>query len=442
LFDDFGLPTAADISGDGDEILVRSYSVGRLYTRPPGGSIADAINASPVTIPIASESQGEAIGFDPMGWGYYTTTEGSSAPVSYYNRLPPPAGTVYWDNDGVAAGSRLTTGTGLGGSGTWNATVRKWYNGSAEVPWVNGANAAFWGAAGTVTISGAHSVNSLLFKSTGYTLTSGTITLAGPSITVEAGATATINTPISGAEGLIKTGGGTLHFGAANTYTGATTVTAGILNVVNAAGSATGAGMVTIGAGAQLGGTGSIQGDVANSGIVAPGASIGALTIGGTYSQNAGGTLSIELAAASHDTLAVAGLATLGGTLVVTLGGGFTPQLNDGFDIITAAGFSGSGFADFILPPLPHDLAWGVEYGATAVSLSIVHSGDFNRDGIVDVADYIAWVKTDGTPEGYNAWRANFGRTTGAGVGASSVAEPYSVMAILAAIWGIPRRRR
>jgi fibronectin-binding autotransporter adhesin len=212
----------------------------------------------PVTIPISIESQGEAIGFDPMGWGYYTTTEGSIAPVSYYNRLPPPAGTVYWDNDGVAAGSRLTTGVGLGGTGTWNATVRKWYNGSAEVPWVSGINAVFWGTAGTVTISGTHSVNSLVFKSTGYTLSGGAITLAGPSIAVDAGATATINTPVSGAAGLVKDGGGTLHLGAANTYTGGTTVAAGVLNVMNASGSATGAGTVTIDAGAQLGGIGAI----------------------------------------------------------------------------------------------------------------------------------------------------------------------------------------
>jgi hypothetical protein len=37
--------------------------------------------------------------------------------------------------------------------------------------------------------------------------------------------------------------------------------------------------------------------------------------------------------------------------------------------------------------------------------------GDFNDDGIVDAADYITWRKTDGTTQGYNTWRANFGNS-------------------------------
>jgi hypothetical protein len=41
--------------------------------------------------------------------------------------------------------------------------------------------------------------------------------------------------------------------------------------------------------------------------------------------------------------------------------------------------------------------------------------GDFNEDGIVDAADYVAWRKNDGTPEGYDAWLANFGATAGSG---------------------------
>jgi hypothetical protein len=152
--------------------------------------------------------------------------------------------------------------------------------------------------------------------------------------------------------------------------------------------------------------------------------------------------LNIELSAASHDTLTVGGFATLGGTLVVTLSGGFTPHLNDAFEIVTAAGFNGAGFADFMLPGLSSELAWELDYGATALSLSVVHSGDFNGDGIVDAADYTAWQKMDGTPAGYDAWLANFGQTTGGGAAASSVPEPYSVVALLVAICAIPWRCR
>jgi hypothetical protein len=89
-FADSDALTAGDISPDGREIIVRSYatSSGRLYVRPAGGSVADAFNSPHISIPIHSEGQGEAIGFDPKGWGYYTTSEGSHQPIYYFDRLP------------------------------------------------------------------------------------------------------------------------------------------------------------------------------------------------------------------------------------------------------------------------------------------------------------------------------------------------------------------
>jgi alpha-tubulin suppressor-like RCC1 family protein len=36
-------------------------------------------------------------------------------------------------------------------------------------------------------------------------------------------------------------------------------------------------------------------------------------------------------------------------------------------------------------------------------------SGDYNRDGAVDAADYVLWRKNDGSEQGYTTWRANFG---------------------------------
>jgi hypothetical protein len=46
--------------------------------------------------------------------------------------------------------------------------------------------------------------------------------------------------------------------------------------------------------------------------------------------------------------------------------------------------------------------------------------GDFTHDGMVDAADYVVWRKTNGSPQGYDAWHTNFGRT----VGAASRAAP------------------
>src|SRR5205823_5380897 len=87
--------TAADISQDGNEIIVRSTGVtsGRMYIRPAGGSIADAFGTTPISIPLLSETQGEAIGFDASSSGYYTTSEGVNAPIHYFARVPEPSAT-------------------------------------------------------------------------------------------------------------------------------------------------------------------------------------------------------------------------------------------------------------------------------------------------------------------------------------------------------------
>ena len=52
--------------------------------------------------------------------------------------------------------------------------------------------------------------------------------------------------------------------------------------------------------------------------------------------------------------------------------------------------------------------------------------GDYNNDDVVDAADYVVWRKTDGTPDGYDAWRMNFGAMTNA-AGRSALAVPESM---------------
>jgi len=224
--------TAADISPDGSEIIIRSYATnsGLLYKRPAGGTIADAFATTPIAIPLVTENQGEGIGFDPQGRGYYTTSEGTSQPIHYFDLLPPPATAVYWDNDSVVAGNRATTGALLGGTGSWDATSLKWYNGSCDVPWQNSNDAVFWGNAGTVTLSAARAVNSLTFKTTGYTIAASTLTLNGSSITVDSGVSATISSTIGGF-GLIKNGAGTLNLTGSNTFNAGLIINGGIVSI-------------------------------------------------------------------------------------------------------------------------------------------------------------------------------------------------------------------
>ncbi len=84
--------------------------------------------------------------------------------------------------------------------------------------------------------------------------------------------------------------------------------------------------------------------------------------------------------------------------------------------------------------------------------------GDYNGNGVVDMADYVLWrnggplqneVNTVGTVDAsdYTAWRANFGHTSGSGSGSlngAAVPEPMSFVLLFSAVVGglVSVRRR
>lgn len=94
--------------------------------------------------------------------------------------------------------------------------------------------------------------------------------------------------------GLVKQGTGTLNLGGANTYTGNTVVSQGMLAVTNGSGSATGVGSLSIGSGGMLAGTGRIapsgSAGISISGAVAPGVSPSGM---GTLTFDLGSTTGI-----------------------------------------------------------------------------------------------------------------------------------------------------
>ena len=114
---------------------------------------------------------------------------------------------------------------------------------------------------------------------------------------------------------------------------------------------------------AHCGGTGTIMGNVLNAGTVAPGNSIGTLSIAGNYMQAASGTYSVEVnGAGQSDLINVGGAARLqGGSVGVFAqpGSNFAPRTT--YRILNAAGGLSGTFASvnelypFLLSSLSYD---------------------------------------------------------------------------------------
>ncbi len=115
---------------------------------------------------------------------------------------------------------------------------------------------------------------------------------------------------------LVKTTGGTLLLDTANTYTGGTIISNGVLLVNNATGLATGPGTVTIHNGGSLQGTGAVAAVVVNSlGRVVPGNSIGTLTMS-NLTMNSGSLYDYEFNLGhpqTNDQIVVLGDVAIGG---------------------------------------------------------------------------------------------------------------------------------
>jgi T5SS/PEP-CTERM-associated repeat protein len=192
-----------------------------------------------------------------------------------------------------------------------------------------------------------------------------------------------------------------------------------------------------------LAGNGVVVGNIQNNGAVAPGESTGVLQFMGSYTQQSGGTLEIELGGlapgAQHDFLDVQGNVVLGGHLSLSVVNGFVPAAADTLAVLDASSVAGAfanvangqrlttadGLGSFLV-----SYGSGSPFNPNQIVLSGFVpkiNGDFDFDGDVDGNDFLIWQRGDSpTPLSATdlaAWRTNFGRT-GAAAASRDVPEP------------------
>ena len=269
-------------------------------------------NSQNVTLATALTSSGGS--FTKLGAGTLTLT----AANTYTGGTTISAGTV-------SVGDGSTTGSIVGNvanSGTlaFNRSDALTYAGV-----VSGTGAMSKSGAGTLTLTGNNTYTG------GTTINAGTVSVGDGSITgsivgdVANSGTLTFNRSdaltyagaVSGTGSLTKAGAGTLTLPGTNTYTGATTVTAGQLTVD---GSISGSSLTTVESGAVLGGSGTVGALlVKDGGTIAPGNSPGILNVMGNTTWEAGGNYNWQLldatggAGTGWDQLAITGALDLAG---------------------------------------------------------------------------------------------------------------------------------
>jgi autotransporter-associated beta strand protein len=202
----------------------------------------------------------------------------------------------------------------------------------------------------------------------------GTITVANASATLTL--SGVISNHATGNLYFKKDGPGTLNLTAANTYTGNTTVMAGILLVNNATGSGVGTGTLTVVNGATLGGSGFIGAAATfQSGAqLAPGNSAGTLTFNDGLTLDSGAVLNFQLGAIS-DRINVtggvlAGSAGSGGlTLNLSDAGGFAPATYVLFDF-TGATLSSFDVNDFTLGSVVSGYGYNLAFNGNLLELT------------------------------------------------------------------------
>ena len=219
--------------------------------------------------------------FTVNGGGKILNLGTGNVSVSGFNNLNAFNGGMQFNGTISGTGTLNWFGGGslvLGGSNTFSGTVSVNANGGSLVlSNVNALQSATLNKGTNQTVAfalaGANTYN--LGGLTG----AGDIALTnGNSLNIKVSGNNTYSGILSGNGALTKSGNGTLTLSGANTHSGGTTVSAGILLVNSISGSGTGTGTLNVESGATLGGNGIVGGPAVIAGLHSPGNSPGIQT--------------------------------------------------------------------------------------------------------------------------------------------------------------------
>ena len=330
-------------SGKGTQTLdlaTFNMTLGSTSLSAPGAILIDGTDGWNINGSTGVLGQGVVAGGDLIFQQYNTTNSvtvnaGIANGVGNLTLVKAGPGALVLAGNNTFAGGVVVAGGNLSFSNVAAAGAGSLGNGSTTAVTIcDGATLQYTGATGAISgaaaTAGAHT----------YALQGGN----GAISVTNAGTELTLNGAISGVGNLVKEGAGKLSFGAVNTYVGVTTINGGIL-AINSTGSINSTGRVSIGAGefkynsataltqavsftstgGRLSGTGTISnGITATSGNhIAPGNSVGTLTLG-TLTMNTGSIYDFEFKTGSNDQI----LVSTGGTL--TINGGIFNLYNEG----------------------------------------------------------------------------------------------------------------
>lgn len=338
------------------------YSINVVLGDPTGAAFS-SLTPAPSTLSLSNWSTNLADSY----LKFYLNNDGNRYILGNITSITSDGSTGGTGNTGSGgntggSGNNSSSGTVTVGSGTLVVTSAASLGTGATVSANGTIDLQNVTATVDVTLAGG-----TLAASTGTSTMSGNIHVSATSTVNVGGTQLNFSGSVSGDFGLTKTGAGSFTLSGQNTFTGTTTVNAGTLVLQNSS-----AGSAQIVAGGTLAGVGTVRGNLANAGVVAPGFSPGTITVNGDYSQSSTGRLRMELASATdYDRLIVGGTATLGGALEVVPLPGFTYKVGQSYEIITANSVVGT-FATVESPfaGLPLGIKFAPLYSPKAVTLA------------------------------------------------------------------------